>query len=212
MPCKSSFEGERGGYRACFPVQTCWPEDVATAGDLAAGDYPRSGKANGINLGIYRHAGASSRNKLIMRWLAASRRRTRFPCTGKRELSRTSHSRFPWRSWRGPGDDSGHGYAGARLRFPNTHSPDCCAAPAKPRSCARSAMSLNGLPAPASAEIVLEGVISSRTTTAQEGPFGDHTGYYNEVERFSGFHHRTNHPSSANRRSTTVPIPGKSAG
>jgi 4-hydroxy-3-polyprenylbenzoate decarboxylase len=36
---------------------------------------------------------------------------------------------------------------------------------------------------PASAEIVLEGHISPGDTAA-EGPFGDHTGYYNEVEHF----------------------------
>jgi 4-hydroxy-3-polyprenylbenzoate decarboxylase len=39
------------------------------------------------------------------------------------------------------------------------------------------------LPVPASAEIVLEGTVSA-TETAPEGPFGDHTGYYNGVEPF----------------------------
>jgi len=39
------------------------------------------------------------------------------------------------------------------------------------------------LEVPASAEIVLEGVIES-SDTAEEGPHGDHTGYYNEAERF----------------------------
>ena len=39
---------------------------------------------------------------------------------------------------------------------------------------------------PASAEIVLEGAIHPDETAA-EGPFGDHTGYYNEVERFPVF-------------------------
>ena len=53
---------------------------------------------------------------------------------------------------------------------------------------------LNGLPVPASAEIVLEGHIAP-DDEAPEGPFGDHTGYYNEVERFPVFtiariHHR----------------------
>jgi 4-hydroxy-3-polyprenylbenzoate decarboxylase len=41
------------------------------------------------------------------------------------------------------------------------------------------------LEVPASAEIVLEGFIDGET--AEEGPFGDHTGYYNEVERFPVF-------------------------
>ncbi len=39
------------------------------------------------------------------------------------------------------------------------------------------------LQVPATAEIVLEGIIKPHDT-AEEGPFGDHTGYYNEVERF----------------------------
>jgi len=39
------------------------------------------------------------------------------------------------------------------------------------------------LKVPASAEIILEGHIYPGDTAA-EGPFGDHTGYYNEVERF----------------------------
>lgn len=39
------------------------------------------------------------------------------------------------------------------------------------------------LPVPADAEIVLEGTVSS-TRTEPEGPFGDHTGYYNSVEPF----------------------------
>ncbi len=44
----------------------------------------------------------------------------------------------------------------------------------------------NDLRVPASAEIVLEGVIHP-SDTAVEGPFGDHTGYYNEQERFPVF-------------------------
>ncbi|MCB1782096.1 MAG: UbiD family decarboxylase, partial [Candidatus Competibacteraceae bacterium] len=39
---------------------------------------------------------------------------------------------------------------------------------------------------PASAEFVLEGYIAPGET-ALEGPFGDHTGYYNEVDRFPVF-------------------------
>jgi 4-hydroxy-3-polyprenylbenzoate decarboxylase len=44
----------------------------------------------------------------------------------------------------------------------------------------------NDLQVPASAEIVLEGVIEP-DDMADEGPYGDHTGYYNEVERFPVF-------------------------
>lgn len=44
----------------------------------------------------------------------------------------------------------------------------------------------NELQVPASAEIVLEGCLKPGDE-AEEGPFGDHTGYYNEVERFPVF-------------------------
>jgi 4-hydroxy-3-polyprenylbenzoate decarboxylase len=44
----------------------------------------------------------------------------------------------------------------------------------------------NDLMVPASAEYVLEGYIAA-DEMAEEGPFGDHTGYYNEVERFPVF-------------------------
>ncbi len=40
---------------------------------------------------------------------------------------------------------------------------------------------------PAEAEIILEGYVSA-TETAPEGPYGDHTGYYNDVEQFPVFH------------------------
>ena len=44
----------------------------------------------------------------------------------------------------------------------------------------------NDLLVPASAEIVLEGSIAPNDV-ADEGPFGDHTGYYNEVDSFPVF-------------------------
>ena len=60
------------------------------------------------------------------------------------------------------------------------------------------------LQVPASAEIVLEGVIHPGEE-ADEGPFGDHTGYYNEVDRFPVFTiERITHRTT---RFITVPIP-----
>ena len=44
----------------------------------------------------------------------------------------------------------------------------------------------NELQIPASAEIILEGHIES-DEVAEEGPFGDHTGYYNEIDKFPVF-------------------------
>jgi len=62
----------------------------------------------------------------------------------------------------------------------------------------------NDLLVPASAEIVLEGVIHPGEM-APEGPFGDHTGYYNEVDEFPVFTvERITHRKD---RFTTAPTP-----
>jgi hypothetical protein len=58
---------------------------------------------------------------------------------------------------------------------------------------------------PASAEIVLEGVIHPGEM-ALEGPYGDHTGYYNEQAEIPGVHHRAHHHAPGTR-STTAPTP-----
>ena len=60
------------------------------------------------------------------------------------------------------------------------------------------------LQVPASAEIILEGSITPGED-AEEGPFGDHTGYYNEVERFPVF--TISASPTATTRFTTAPIP-----
>ncbi len=64
----------------------------------------------------------------------------------------------------------------------------------------------NDLEVPASAEIVLEGYIEPGEM-APEGPYGDHTGYYNEVDSFPVFTVDAHYPASQTRF-TTPPIPG----
>ena len=157
---------------ARLPVQTCWPED---AGPLITwGLTVTRGPAKPRqNLGIYRQQ-VLGRNRLIMRWLAH-----RGGALDFREHARASKEPFPVAVALGadpatmlaavtpiPDTLSEYQFAGL-LRGARTELVKCLG---------------SALEVPASAEIVLEGAIGSET--AEEGPHGDHTGYYNEVERF----------------------------
>ena len=157
-----------------LPIQTCWPGDagplitwglVITRGP----DKPRQ------NLGIYRMQ-VLGRNRVIMRWLAHRGGALDF---GDWTRAHPGQS-FPVSVALGadpatilgavtpvPDSLSEYGFAGL-LRGSRTEV----------------TVSLgNDLQVPARAEIVLEGHIHP-DDTALEGPFGDHTGYYNEVDRF----------------------------
>ena len=63
------------------------------------------------------------------------------------------------------------------------------------------------LKVPAEAEIVIEGEVSL-TDYRDEGPYGDHTGYYNSVEQFPGLHRHRHHHADA-IRSIFPPIPAR---
>ena len=155
-----------------LPVQTCWPED---AGPLITwGLTVTRGPAKPRqNLGIYRQQ-VVGQNQLIMRWLAH-----RGGALDFRDHAAASKERFPVAVALGadpatmlaavtpiPDTLSEYQFAGL-LRGARTELVKCLG---------------NALEVPASAEIVLEGTIGEET--ADEGPHGDHTGYYNEVERF----------------------------
>ena len=155
-----------------LPVQTCWPED---AGPLITwGLTVTRGPAKPRqNLGIYRQQ-VVGQNQLIMRWLAH-----RGGALDFRDHAAASKERFPVAVALGadpatmlaavtpiPDTLSEYQFAGL-LRGARTELVKCLG---------------NALEVPASAEIVLEGAIGEET--ADEGPHGDHTGYYNEVERF----------------------------
>ncbi len=155
-----------------LPVQTCWPED---AGPLITwGLTVTRGPAKPRqNLGIYRQQ-VVGHNRLIMRWLAH-----RGGALDFRDHAAASKEPFPVAVALGadpatmlaavtpiPDTLSEYQFAGL-LRGGRTELVKCLG---------------NTLEVPASAEIVLEGTIGQET--ADEGPHGDHTGYYNEVERF----------------------------
>ncbi len=160
-----------------FPLQTCWPDDagplitwglVTTRGP----DKPRQ------NLGIYRQQ-VVARNKVIMRWLAHR------------------GGALDFRDWQlvYPGKPFPVsvvlGCDPATILAAVTPIPDTLAEYAFAgllRGCRTELVRClgNDLLVPARAEIILEGFIEPGEF-APEGPFGDHTGYYNEVEHFPVF-------------------------
>lgn len=160
-----------------FPIQTCWPEDAGPliTWGLVITKGPHKSRQN---LGIYRQQ-VLGKNKVIMRWLSH-----RGGALDYREWQQIRKNQpFPIAVAIGadpatmlaavtPVPDSLSEYAFAGLLRGNRTEVTPCLT--------------HDLQVPARAEIVLEGFIYPEETTA-EGPFGDHTGYYNEVETFPVF-------------------------
>ncbi|SPE20072.1 3-octaprenyl-4-hydroxybenzoate decarboxylase [Burkholderiales bacterium] len=175
-----------------LPIQECWPED---AGPLITWGMviTRGPHKRRQNLGIYRQQ-VVSRNKLVMRWLSHRGGALDF----RDHRLANGAQPFPVAVALGadpatllgavtpvPDQLSEYQFAGL-LRGSRTEIATCLG---------------NSLDVPAAAEIVLEGHIlpdpanangqvsaeNRGFETAVEGPFGDHTGYYNETERFPVF-------------------------
>ncbi|MFZ1547701.1 MAG: 4-hydroxy-3-polyprenylbenzoate decarboxylase [Candidatus Nitrotoga sp.] len=160
-----------------LPIQTCWPGDAAPliSWGLVVTRGPNKPRQN---LGIYRQQ-VIAPNKVIMRWLAH-----RGGALDYQEWCKTHPGQpFPLAVVIGadpatilgavtpvPDSLSEYQFAGL-LRGSKTELVKCIG---------------NTLQVPASAEIVLEGMIHPNDI-ALEGPFGDHTGYYNEQEKFPVF-------------------------
>ena len=166
---------------ARLPIQTCWPGEPAPLITwplvVTQGPKPGTDKADNFNLGIYRMQ-VTGRNTTLMRWL-------------KHRGGAQHHAR--WKEQRPEplpaaaviGADPGtilaavtpvpdtlseYQFAGL-LRGAKVELVDCKTVPLK---------------VPAEAEIVLEGHVAL-DDYGDEGPYGDHTGYYNSVERFPVF-------------------------
>ncbi len=160
-----------------WPIQTCWPGD---AGPLITWGLvvTRGPNKERQNLGIYRQQ-VIGRNKVIMRWLSH-----RGGAIDFREWKMAHPGKpFPVSVIIGadpatilgavtpvPDALSEYAFAGL-LRGSKTEVTNCIG---------------NDLQVPAMAEIILEGTIDP-DEMADEGPFGDHTGYYNEVDQFPVF-------------------------
>lgn len=160
-----------------LPIQTCWPGDVAplVTWPLVITRGPHKTRQN---LGIYRMQ-LLGKNKLIMRWL--------------------SHrgGALDFREWQqlNPGKNYPVSVAlgadpatilGAVTPVPDTLSEYAFAGLLRGQKTEVAKSIGNDLQVPAGAEFILEGYLAP-DEYADEGPYGDHTGYYNEVERFPVF-------------------------
>ncbi|MBF0263690.1 MAG: 4-hydroxy-3-polyprenylbenzoate decarboxylase [Gammaproteobacteria bacterium] len=176
-PCqKKVFKGDDVDISK-IPIQTCWPGDAAPliTWGLVVTKGPEKDRQN---MGIYRQQ-VLNKNQVIMRWLAHRGGALDF----KEWCSKHPGEKFPISVSLGadpatilaavtPVPDSLSEYAFAGLlRGSKTELVKCIT---------------NDLQVPASSEIVLEGYLQEGVV-AEEGPYGDHTGYYNEVESFPVF-------------------------
>ena len=160
-----------------IPVQRCWPGDAAplVTWGLSVTKGPHKKRQN---LGIYRQQ-VIGKNKLIMRWLSH-----RGGALDFREWRQT-HPGEPYPVSVALGADPAT-ILGAVTPVPDTLSEYAFAGLLRGDKTEVVKSISNDLQVPASAEIVLEGYIA-QDETAPEGPYGDHTGYYNEVDDFPVF-------------------------
>ncbi|MDV2336152.1 4-hydroxy-3-polyprenylbenzoate decarboxylase [Vibrio cholerae] len=160
-----------------IPVMSCWLDDVAPL--LTWGlTITRGPHKKRQNLGIYRQQ-KIARNKVIMRWLAH-----RGGALDLRDWME-KHPGEPFPVSVAFGADPAT-ILGAVTPVPDTLSEYAFAGLLRGSRTEVVKSISNDLEVPASAEIVLEGYIDPNEF-ADEGPYGDHTGYYNEVERHHVF-------------------------
>jgi len=160
-----------------IPIQTCWPGDVAPLITWGL-TVTRGPNKTRQNLGIYRQQVIGT-NKVIMRWLAH-----RGGALDFREFSLANPGK-PYPLAVALGADPAT-ILGAVTPVPDTLSEYQFAGLLRGAKTEVIKCIGNDLQVPASAEIVLEGAIHPGET-ALEGPYGDHTGYYNEQETFPVF-------------------------
>ncbi|MEP4192566.1 MAG: UbiD family decarboxylase [Sneathiella sp.] len=162
-----------------LPIQTCWPGEPAPliTWPLVVTKGPGDDKSDDYNLGIYRMQ-KLGRNKTLMRWL-----KHRGGAQHHQRWGQKKQEPFPAAVVIGadpgtilaavtpiPDNLSEYQFAGL-LSGKKQELVDCKTVPLK---------------VPANAEIVLEGYVSL-DDYGDEGPYGDHTGYYNSVEQFPVF-------------------------
>ncbi|WP_085246912.1 4-hydroxy-3-polyprenylbenzoate decarboxylase [Gilliamella mensalis] len=160
-----------------LPIMHCWPDDVAPllSWGLTITKGPYKDRQN---VGIYRLQ-LLGKNKLIMRWL--SHRGGALDFAEWQQVN--PNQKFPVSVVIGADPAT---ILGAVTPVPDT-LPEYAFSGLLRGSRTEVVKSLsNDLEVPASAEIVLEGYIDPNEL-ASEGPYGDHTGYYNEVEQFAVF-------------------------
>jgi 4-hydroxy-3-polyprenylbenzoate decarboxylase len=164
---------------AKLPIQTCWPGEPAPliTWPLIVTKGPSDRREDNYNLGIYRLQ-VTGKNQTLMRWL-----KHRGGAQHHARWGKEKSAPFPAAAVIGadpgtilaavtpvPDTLSEYQFAGL-LRGQRVELADCVSQPLK---------------VPAEAEIVIEGEVSL-SEYRDEGPYGDHTGYYNSVEQFPVF-------------------------
>jgi 4-hydroxy-3-polyprenylbenzoate decarboxylase len=162
-----------------LPVQTCWPGEPAPliTWPLVVTKGPSDAREDNYNLGIYRMQ-LLSKTQTLMRWL-----KHRGGAQHHARWAKEKTAPLPAAAVLGadpgiilaavtpvPDTLSEYQFAGL-LRGARVELADCVSQPLK---------------VPAEAEIVIEGEVSLGDYR-DEGPYGDHTGYYNSVEQFPVF-------------------------
>jgi 4-hydroxy-3-polyprenylbenzoate decarboxylase len=176
-PCQAEIQEGPAVDLTQLPIQTCWPEDKApliTWGLVVTRGPTKSRQ----NLGIYRMQ-LLGPNRVIMRWLAH-----RGGALDFRDWQE-AHPGEPFPVAVALGADPATLLA-AVTPVPDTLSEYAFAGLLRGSRSEVVKCLGSDLQVPAAAEFVLEGHIHPGET-APEGPFGDHTGYYNEVDDFPVF-------------------------
>jgi 4-hydroxy-3-polyprenylbenzoate decarboxylase len=176
-PCQENIlDGEQVDLSA-LPIQTCWPDDAGPliTWPLVITKGPHKARQN---LGIYRQQ-VIAKNKVIMRWLSHRGGALDF----KEWQDAHPGERFPISVVLGADPAT---ILAAVTPVPDALSEYAFAGLLRGHKTELVKSISNDLQVPASAEIILEGYIEPEEY-AKEGPFGDHTGYYNEVETFPVF-------------------------
>lgn len=160
-----------------LPIQTCWPDDAAPliTWGLVTTKGPEQTREN---MGIYRQQ-LIAKNKLIMRWLSHRGGALDYQAWQKTYPG----ERFPIAVTLGADPAT---ILAAVTPIPDTLSEYAFAGLLRGQRSQLVRCIGNGLHVPARAEIILEGYLEPGIE-APEGPFGDHTGYYNEVQAFPVF-------------------------
>lgn len=173
-PCQEKIFSYQDVDITRIPIMRCWPKDISPLITWGI-TITRNLKNKRQNLGIYRQQ-VLSKNEIIIRWLSHRGGALDF----KEWDKNTTEKKFPIAVALGADPAT---LLSAVIPIPNTLSEytfsgllrGCKTEVTKCISC--------DLDVPAHSEIILEGYLE-RKKTAKEGPFGDHTGYYNAVEKF----------------------------